>query len=392
MRRLLGSGIVAVAALLVLGGAGVANDPPLIAQVRAAWKERQEKVRTAKFVWKQTVFTAKGGDFEARTGPDGKFIPAAPPEDHSYSSDCTLTIDGDRVVYQFTRRFWDHEKQTYYDVPTEYKFDGSKQLSLNRPRTNGVQQWPDALIRAEPRGAVLPWDTRPVLRTLRGTNPNVRADDLDEYTPTGAVLSLGTGRGRDLMIKGAPTRSERHLWVDPARGYITLRDTSGPAAQPYWQIDVSYKPDATVGWVPSGWKVVNASMVDGRVKATWTATVTSYRLNEPVDEAAFTFTLPAGTWVTDETSRPQEYITKDDGSKRVISRSEIGKTYQELVSTPGPASEGSWWRWRAGLLLAAFVGAGCVLLGVRVWLSRGAAGRRSDSAPGSAPGTSGSGA
>jgi hypothetical protein len=360
---------------------GAANDPPLIAQVRAAWKDREEKVRTAKFVWKQTVFTVKGGDYEARTGPDGKFIPAAPPEDHTYSSVCTLTIDGDRVVYQFTRRFWDYIKQTYYDVPTEYKFDGSKQLSLNHLRTNGVQQWPDALIRAEARGAVLPWDTRPVLRTLRGTNRNVRADDLDEYIPTGAILSLRTGRGRELMSKGAPTRSERRLWVEPARGYITLRDTTGPAAQPYWQIDVTYKPDATVGWVPSGWKIVNASMVDGRVKATWTATVTSYSLNEPVDEATFAFTLPPGCRVTDETQQPAEYIIREDGSKRVISRSEIGKTYQELVSTPGPESEGSWWRRWGGLLLAGFVGVGVILVALRVWLSRKPAGRQPDSAP-----------
>jgi hypothetical protein len=378
MRRLLGSGIVTLAALLVLSGEGVANDPPLIAQVRAAWKERQDKVRTAKFEWTQTVFTVKGGDFEGGIRSDGKYSPPLPPEDHSYTSHCTLTIDGNKVAYKFLRRFWSADQRKYNDIPTEYKFDGKKQLSLNHP---GSTPWAQALIRAEPRGAELPYDTRPVLRTLRGTNPHFRPDDLDEYLPTGATIPVDGGRGSELHSKGSPTRSEQRLWIDPGRGFVAPRYLSGPATQPVIRIDVKYRPDPNAGWVPTGWTIVMARMTDGRVICTWTAKVTVCTLNEPIDPEAFAFTLPAGTRVVDETRKPQDYILREDGSKRVIGPREFGKSYQELMSTPGPESEGSWWRRRAGLLLAAFVGAGIILVAARVWLSRKPAGRQPDSAP-----------
>lgn len=363
-------------ALLVFGVAAVSGislgqEPVLkVETVRAAWKERESKVKTARFEWKQTVFIAKGAYDGAKAlimaENGGKDPGPNPPEDHSYTSDCSLSIDGDRFVHQFTRRSWDTKQKKYSDTLTEYKFDGNKQLSLDHP---GFVDWPVAYIRARPRGAQLSLDAGPVLRNLRGVNEKLRAEDLDEYSSSGAVLAIGNVRGRELISKGTPTNSERHLWIDPARGCVLLRYNTGPANRPIRQIDVKYKADGTVGWVPAEWKIVEASNKDGRVTATTSATVTSYSINEPFDEATFAFTLPLGCRVVDETRSPHDYIIREDGTSRVMSPSDFGKTYQEIVNTPGPTSAAGW-RWWAGPLLAVFFGLGVLLFGTRIWLIR----------------------
>ena len=247
--------------LLAFVGVALGQEPLRVETVRTAWKDREAKVRTARFDWKQTVFIVKGAHDDAKAiimaRNGGKDPGTNPPEDHSYSSDCTLTIDGDRVVYQFTRRSWHTEQKKYSDTRTEYKFDGNKQLSLDH---RGFVDWPVAYIRARPHGAELHLDTGPVLRNLRGTNEKLRAEDLDEYATSGAVLAIGNARGRELLSKGTPTSSERHLWIDPGRGFVVLRYTSGPTNnRPTRQIDVKYKADGTVGWVPAEWKIVEAS-------------------------------------------------------------------------------------------------------------------------------------
>lgn len=370
-----------------LGFACVAlgQEPLRVETVRGAWKEREARVRTARFNWKQTVFAVKGAYDDGkeivmeRNG--GKDPGTNPPEDHSYTSNCSLSIDGDRLAFEFSQRDWDSTLQKYADTRTDYKFDGKKQLSLHH---RGFTDWPVALIRAMPRGAQLTWDTGPVLRNLRGINEKLRAEDLDEYASSGAVLALAGGRGQELLSKRTPTNSERHLWIDPEREYVVLRYTIGPPNRPTRQIDLKYKPDGTVGWVPAEWKIVEASMKDGRICFTTTATVTSYSINEPIDEATFAFSLPLGCRVVDETSTPHDYLIRDDGSTRVMESSDFGKTYQEIVSTPGPQlSVGS--RRLAGPLLAAFVGLGVLLLAAKVWLFRRTSRRASTPSPPSGP-------
>ena len=64
---------------------------------------------------------------------------------------------------------------------------------------------------------------------------------------------------------------------------------------------------------------------------------------------------------------------------------DFGKTYQEIVSTPGPPSATEWRRW-VGLLLAGFIGLGVLLLVAKVWLIRRTSRQPSPPGPGSSPG------
>ncbi|MBX9625082.1 MAG: hypothetical protein K2X82_14845 [Gemmataceae bacterium] len=218
-------------------------------------------------------------------------------------------------------------------MPTDLKYEGSKQLFLDHP---GYTEWPVALIRPSGRGPELPSHLIPVLRAVRGTNPTFNGEDFDEYKVTGAVLPLGGRRCHELAVRGGPARPERHLWIDPSRGHVLVRYVLGPAGKPRHQIDIQYQPDSVAGFVPTGWKEVETSVDTGRIICITTAKVTSNQVNPVVPEEVFRFDLPPETFVVDETGTgPAKYITKPDGGKRVVQPGEMGKSYQELRDTPG---------------------------------------------------------
>lgn len=362
---------MALVSLWVLTTAGpVVGQPatpaPRIEDIRAAWEDRATKVRSCTFEWSQEVLTVKGGDSDGRVGRDGKPIATAPPEDHRYTSPCHLHLDGDKLAFQFTRRFWSADERRYANIPTELKYDGANQLFLNLP---GYTQWPDALVRPSGRGPDLPSHVLPLLRAVRGTRPVFRGEDLDEFEVTGAVTTIAGRRVHELTARGGPSHTERHLWIDPARGHVLVRYVLGPAGRPRHQIDIQYQPDSVVGFIPVSWKEVETSVESGRVICTIGAKVSNYRINPELPGSEFRFDLPTGTRVVDETGKgPRRYITLHDGGKRVIRPDEVSKSYQELLDTPGPS--GSIWTGYRWWLAGAAGTVGLCLLSTRFWLAR----------------------
>jgi hypothetical protein len=377
MMRLLGSRIVAAAVLLVLSGEGAANDPPLIAQVRAAWKDREDRVRSVRVEWTQRVFVAKGADSDILTAAGLKGVEISPPEDHTYEGNGTLVVDSDKLTVAFPRSVWDSKAKRYRDFPTEVRFDGDRELAVHH---RGGDQHPEARLKKAGKGAETPPVVRPLLRAFRGTSTHFRADDLDLYTVTGAVAHIGGHQGHELLCKGGPARIERRLWVDPKRNYVVLRAVSGKPERPKQQVDVQYGPHKATGWVPIGWRIVDTSPDGGRVSRTTTVVVKKCEINGTVDPDTFKLAPPPGTYVINQTREgPREYITRPDGTNRVIGPQDRGKSYDEIMNTPGAEAGGWGLKSRWGLALAIVVGGGCILLLMRVWIAR------RSSAPGSPP-------
>ena len=350
---------------LASGMVAVGQEPPRIEDIRAAWSDRQAKAQSLRVEWNQTNFVVKGGDSVGRISPDGKAMPLNPPDDHSFTSSQTMMIEGDKVTFSFLRRFWNADAKHYSDFPTELKFTGDRLLSLDRA---GFTAWPQALIR-KMQSAGFPPLSRPILRAFRGVAEKLRPDDLDDCVVTGAFIQIDGRRSYELLAKGSPARTEHRLWVDPTRGYVATRSTYGEANRSTLQTDVKYQSDSALGWVPLSWKLVEMSWTDGRIMRSSTATVTAC-VPSSVEPEAFAFTLPVGTRVVDETGEgPRNYITKEDGKRRVMGPSDAGKSYDEILSSPGPDESVLRWLWQP-VTLVVFVAGGIVLLFTRVWLSR----------------------
>jgi hypothetical protein len=87
----------------------------------------------------------------------------------------------------------------------------------------------------------------------------------------------------------------RELWFDAEKGYALVRRRDVFQRRTANEISISYTPDDTVGWVPSGWQINRYA--DGRLIDHSVATIARLTINEPVDDATFQLDFPPGTKV-----------------------------------------------------------------------------------------------
>ena len=66
------------------------------------------------------------------------------------------------------------------------------------------------------------------------------------------------------------------------------------------RVDLSYRSDPRLGWVPTGWTYAFAAS-DGA-----TDTVTDSIINQPLPASEFQITIPAGAQVDDMRKKPQD--------------------------------------------------------------------------------------
>jgi hypothetical protein len=108
-----------------------------------------------------------------------------------------------------------------------------------------------------------------------------------------------------LVETGDQAASHTLLWLDPAREHIVLRkqrDAYGWRGQSVERVDISYRAQSNVGWIPADWK---RSVVgpDGTIFVASTDTVTEFRINQPIPHAEFKVELPATEYIEDKDSQ-----------------------------------------------------------------------------------------
>jgi hypothetical protein len=128
------------------------------------------------------------------------------------------------------------------------------------------------------------------------------------------------------------------------------------------QTDVAYASDPEFGLVPKGWKTVE-NFHNGEFDRSLEATVVTAKVNHPVADDRFVLDFPVNTLVTDgihlEGTRPQRYIVRPNGGKRLVLEAEYrkAKTPEELIQTETGGAlidrqRGfAWGRWFLALLV-----------------------------------------
>jgi len=131
-------------------------------------------------------------------------------------------------------------------------------------------------------------------------------------------------------------------WVDPARDHVIVawersieRQTDGPTGTGIMVfVNIDYRHDKQYGWIPVGWKYTNylpppVSTVED--------TITSVAINESIADRTFTLEFPAGTTVSDWSTRERYTVTKD-GSKTNLAKYDslgslvVGESLEETVN------------------------------------------------------------
>ena len=79
-------------------------------------------------------------------------------------------------------------------------------------------------------------------------------------------------------------------WLDPARGYLPLRQHVIVNGQDFLRVDLSYRPDGN-GWIPAGWTETLIGS-GGDVLVGSTSTVTSFTVNQPIPASNSSLRFP----------------------------------------------------------------------------------------------------
>jgi hypothetical protein len=276
-------------------------------------------------------------------------------------------MENDKERFEYEGKEWTHAKQDFRAVKYVSVFDGKIAKDLY---ANGVgdANWPVGVIRKgkDYRDAGLA-ALRPLLLIYRPFVPTLQPTDIRRMTL----------KDRQAVIDGCPCveleqilpkNSSIHLWVDTTRDYILVRRLIIDQGKPSEQIDIRYHTDANIGWVPSGWKIVTHGS-KGELFCSISAILADAEFNIGVEPKVFELEFPPAARVQEESAN-ENYILRQDGTKRPILDADIGATYEQMLnSDPGEAlQQGKHLRPRWGLTL--IIACGLSALVVFIWRRR----------------------
>jgi hypothetical protein len=346
--------------------------------IKQQFARRQQHFRTVKFSWNGAFFASKGfyapapsvapwllGGLPNAWGP-------LPPEDHTFDMPCSMSLDENKLRFEYKMHAWITPKRRYEWQTTISAFDGQGCKSFEPDCWLG---FPCGTIRKHGPASE---DAKrnllePILMTFRPNDPHMGPIRCDKLA-LGDHRRLEDGSMCVLVEQADDVGTYETFWLDPAREYAVLRFTRSEAdGKPYYQLDVQYSPHGADGWIPTAWHMIFLKD-KGPVKEEYSAKVNQRAINEPIAASEFQIEFPPGTSVSDENANGEgeRYIVREDGSKRVIQRQELSASYDRIIATaPGTATadtEGDRKLWR--LLGACGIMALCFLLlsgAIRLW-------------------------
>ena len=322
-RLIAGIIVVCVASTRDVSAADRTDVARLADEVVTAWKKRCETVETAIVDWTETrqysTFPPAGGKPVNGTRKVRKrFI---------LSGRCwKLVTEG---------MLWDSVAQK--SVPGEriHSFDGRRYYTFGRSPESQKRSYPWGTIsdtggmnyyRDEP-------GMRPLLMHLRAFDAWLGIVDERRWLQQPAVLE---SRADGSQVLGIPFRSY------PRGEHIEYRF----AGEPHWhvqqigwgrlsQVNIQWAEEKTQSPYPSEWTFELRRRGNSVREIPFRAKVVAWRENIPVSQDTFRLKFPAGTVVTDPSTRPSRmWIVRRDGSNRPISEAERaqGVDYRKLLN------------------------------------------------------------
>jgi hypothetical protein len=271
---------------------------PARSEVIAAWRKRQDAVRTFRFAWTERQAHPKGWIPNPRF-PEREWlsIPGLL-HDRSYVVSKTLAVDGDRMRYAFEIdraeeadgirvKAQGNGPSDGLGLERNYRylsvFDGQR----GRVSLTSLMSSPPPTAHPTPANVdAQDLDTRPIMMALRPLDPVMGHLLLDR-----AVCNERRRfyRGRSVFLleeRHDPSGWKTMLWVEPERGFLVSRFDAYFEQKLIVAIDIDYEEDPRWGWIPSGWRV-SEMLEDQSRRLICEAIVTRYDINQPIEASEF---------------------------------------------------------------------------------------------------------
>jgi hypothetical protein len=245
---------------------------PAKADVIAAWRQRQDAIRTFQFAWTEEQSHPAGWLPNPRNPERERSAVPALRTDRRYSVAKTLAVDAGMMRYTFQL---DRNERHYSYVSV---FDGERGETRLTSLTGSP---PAAVHRTGTNVDAQNLDTRPILLAFRPLDSLMGHARLDRAV-TNEARTFYRGRSTFLLEeRHDPSGWKTVLWIEPERDFLVSRFAILFEQQWMVDMDVDYKQDPRWGWIPSGWRVTEM-LGDGTRRLISTATVSSYSINLPI--------------------------------------------------------------------------------------------------------------
>ena len=271
---------------------------PPKADVIAAWRKRQDMIKSFRFVWTEQQTHPKGWlsnprfPERERSSIPGLII------DRIYSVSKTLTIDGNKMRYSFEVDRKEEPDGIRVKAPDNTRSDG---LGVRRnysyvsvfdgqagktTLTSQLDSPPPAVRQTPTNVDAQDLDTRAVLMAFRPLDPLMGHLLLDRAV-TNERRSFYRGKSIFLLEeRHDPSGWKTMLWIEPERDFLVSRYDVYFEQKLIVAIDIDYAQDAQWGWIPNGWRITEM-LSDGSKRLVSEARVSSYSINQPIGAEEF---------------------------------------------------------------------------------------------------------
>jgi hypothetical protein len=300
---------------------------PTIDQILAVWKTRQEKVQSARFELSVEQTIHKGSVSILAESAPGELDP---PRDYIVTGTAGVSLSGSKLRYWYDRPQWDPVGKALHPSHFVDTYDGERYKQLRNP-SSAQNNYPLAGIKpAQGSESAFQFPIAALFLTFRGDHPQFYRD-LNKFAVTGRTIPIASRRCVELVRASAGSDRREVFFLDAEREYIVVRKATLRGEQPMWQLDIAYRQDPTVGWVPSSWEYVIRVGKVPQPHESGRYTVTKYEINPALDAGEFDIAFPPGTRVLDKSSGQEvQYIVRENREKGREIPTASNPTYQDL--------------------------------------------------------------
>lgn len=354
--------LIALSLGVGLGTAVRGQQPVTLETVMRAWKDRQERVQSARIEWidRETVprgalsdswktagFTAQ--ELEAKGIRPGAIVP---PRDTTYDEACSVSLDGEKIRLEREERRWSGREDAFVLSPFISVYDGNVGSTL-LPR-GGVDQKPQASLG---RGYTNYMDgpyMRAVALVYRPFVPRVSPVDLTAFTISGRQ-PIANGKACLELERTFSRGVVQRVWVDPSLQFAPVRCMFQSQNRITSKLDLVYRRTPGGENALTGWEL-NTFDPTGKLKRANRVQEVKAEINAAVPGSVFRLELPPETVVVDQTTpgNPLTYRLNERGTKGEVQDAfgTLAKKETSLVPWLGIVAgvvallAGCWFIWR----------------------------------------------
>jgi hypothetical protein len=351
-------------------------DPITLDQIRDAWRQRQDRIRTLSYTWSVEHYIPAGGltadeaDKEylrelMATSSGKPFVKSSlaeiPPVPYEATTASRLLVDGSKVLVEVVRPLWSKSRGEVIQLPRRSSVVDGKVTRLYAKGSTATD-YPDAMItKGDSNSDIKDPEIYAIALTLFGNDKSKSPLPIEHST----IFPDGQRPGQSIVELRSSRAAGRtyQLRVDATHGYLPIRFATISGSRLETEVSITYQGSDESCWVPKSW-VVKRFNVDGSLMQSAVCTATEIRLNEPIEASRFLIDLPSGTVFSrsDKSDGSEEYgLVRSDGSIRRLSNQEIAMRYEDLDEQRSPK-----WSSRRWVFLGIAVGTALFIIGVIV--------------------------